>query len=56
MAINGKNGSILWTTWLDDSVTQVQCPTDLDLDGVKDCIVTGKSSVCFYINYELFRK
>lgn len=45
MAVNGSNGAILWTTWLDDAVYAVNCVADLDLDGIIDCTVTGKSRV-----------
>ncbi len=45
MAVNGSNGAILWTTWLDDAVYAVNCLADLDLDGIVDCTVTGKSRV-----------
>ena len=45
LAINGSNGAIVWTTWLDDAVVAVKCEADLDLDGIKDCIAVGKSRV-----------
>ena len=45
MAINGSNGSLMWTTWLDDAVIAVHCLADLDLDGLKDCVVVGKTRV-----------
>ena len=45
VAVNGSNGAILWTTWLDDAVFAVNCVADLDLDGIIDCLVIGKSRV-----------
>jgi hypothetical protein len=51
VAVNGSNGAILWTTWLDDAVYAVNCLADLDLDGIIDCTVTGKSRVKDQCNY-----
>jgi len=48
--VNGKNGLIMWTTWLDDTPMQIRCQIDLDLDGIKDCIVTGKSTAMWAIS------
>lgn len=45
VAVNGSNGAVLWTTWLDDVVFAIHCIADLDLDGILDCMVTGKSGV-----------
>ena len=49
VAINGENGLILWTTWLHDTPSQIHCQIDFDLDGAKDCVITGKSTVRPYL-------
>nr|CAH0099152.1 unnamed protein product [Daphnia galeata] len=50
VAVNGSNGAILWTTWLDDAVYAVNCVADLDLDGIIDCTVTGKSRALWAVS------
>ncbi|XP_046637856.1 uncharacterized protein LOC124316141 [Daphnia pulicaria] len=50
VAVNGSNGAILWTTWLDDAVYAVNCLADLDLDGIIDCTVTGKSRALWAVS------
>lgn len=51
VAVNGSNGAILWTTWLDDAVFAVDCVADFDSDGIIDCTVTGKSRVRVMKNF-----
>jgi len=50
VAINGENGLILWTTWLHDTPSQIHCQIDFDLDGAKDCVITGKSTALWAIS------
>lgn len=50
VAVNGSNGAILWTTWLDDAVFAVDCVADFDSDGIIDCTVTGKSRALWTVS------
>jgi len=55
IALNGKTGSMLWKLWLTRMVLGVHCDFEINGDGVADCVITGKSGVCFsklYGRYE----
>ena len=48
VALNGTNGAILWRAWLSDAVSQIRCLADLDLDGIKDCVLLGRTKVSYH--------
>ena len=43
MALNGRNGKLLWTIWTRVEVFAIQCEKlDINKDGHKDCIAAGR--------------
>lgn len=51
IALNGKNGSILWKQWMNDSIFSVSCNADINKDGTNDCLIVGKKGVSFKIDF-----
>lgn len=45
IALNGINGDILWRRWLPHTIFGLICSTDMNKDGIPDCLVTGKGGV-----------
>lgn len=41
---------MLWRLWLSEAVSQVYCPVDLDLDGVRDCLVLGRTQAVWAVS------
>lgn len=45
VALNGRDGSILWQTWSVANVFSLHCNADIDLDGGMDCLAAGRLGV-----------
>lgn len=45
IALDGKDGSRLWITWLHHTVFSIICSEDIDGDKKPECLVTGKGGV-----------
>ena len=45
MALDGQTGHTLWQHWTRRIILSVDCSTDLDVDGVNDCLISGKGGV-----------
>ncbi|XP_050299477.1 uncharacterized protein LOC126738245 [Anthonomus grandis grandis] len=41
LAMNGKDGTILWQLWLNDTIFSLHCTADVNLDGTEDCLAIG---------------
>ncbi|GLG92305.1 Uncharacterized protein GBIM_00031 [Gryllus bimaculatus] len=50
LALDGRNGSILWQHWCSHTVYWVDCGADLTKDGVNDCLISGRGGVLEAIN------
>ena len=43
MALDGRNGSVIWESWLDFAPFAASCKHDLNGDEISDCILAGRS-------------
>ncbi|KAK5640326.1 hypothetical protein RI129_011137 [Pyrocoelia pectoralis] len=50
LALNGTDGTMLWRTWLNQSVFTVICTNDINADNVSDCLITGKGGIFFVLD------
>ncbi|XP_032596106.1 uncharacterized protein LOC6567724 isoform X2 [Drosophila grimshawi] len=50
VALNGRDGSILWQTWSVANVFSLHCNADIDRDGGIDCLAAGRLGMIFAIN------
>lgn len=50
MALNGKDGTVIWTSWLQHTVFSLQCAVDLNGDKIPDCLLTGKDGILSTLN------
>lgn len=53
IALNGKNGNILWRHWLNDTIFGLHCTADINMDGISDCLAVGVDGVGTQ-NYTMF--
>lgn len=51
IALNGKDGEIIWRRWLNDTIFGVHCTADVNLDGTNDCLIVGVDGVSEEINH-----
>lgn len=53
VALNGRDGAILWQTWSVANVFSLHCNADIDLDGGMDCLAAGRLgvSLCSWKRY-----
>lgn len=52
LAINGKNGEILWQRWTTFTVFSIICSSDLNNDTKIDCVAAGRGGLLLAINGE----
>lgn len=45
IAVNGRNGDLLWQTWSVANVFSLLCTTDINRDGFTDCVAAGRLGV-----------
>ena len=45
VALDGRTGKILWTTWSEHRVFAITCQADLNSDNITDCVVGGMAGV-----------
>lgn len=45
MALNGKHGEKIWTTFTKHEVFALNCNADLDMDDISDCVAGGRAGV-----------
>lgn len=45
MALDGKTGKQLWRHYTMHEIYSVNCNGDLDMDGVRDCLISGRAGV-----------
>ncbi|KAL7730127.1 hypothetical protein ACLKA6_009400 [Drosophila palustris] len=50
VALNGRDGTILWQSWSVANVFSLHCNADIDLDGGMDCLAAGRLGMIFAIN------
>ncbi|KAH8312555.1 hypothetical protein KR044_011370, partial [Drosophila immigrans] len=50
VALNGRDGSILWQSWSVANVFSLHCNADIDLDGGMDCLAAGRLGMIFAIS------
>lgn len=50
IALNGLNGDVLWTRWLNGNVFSLQCTFDIDGDEINDCLAVGTEGIIMTIN------
>lgn len=50
MALNGKNGEVLWLRHTLHELFAPNCELDLNDDGVLDCVVGGRMAVSIRIS------
>ncbi|KAH8359490.1 hypothetical protein KR093_007027, partial [Drosophila rubida] len=50
VALNGRDGSILWQSWSVANVFSLHCNADVDLDGSMDCLAAGRLGMIFAIS------
>ncbi|EDW59612.1 uncharacterized protein [Drosophila virilis] len=50
VALNGRDGSLLWQTWSVANVFSLHCNADVDRDGGIDCLAAGRLGMIFAIN------
>lgn len=50
LALDGRNGSTIWTHWTSHAVFSVDCGLDLNSDKVKDCVIAGRGGILHAIN------
>ncbi|XP_060646126.1 uncharacterized protein LOC132784493 isoform X1 [Drosophila nasuta] len=50
VALNGRDGSILWQSWSVANVFSLHCNADIDRDGGMDCLAAGRLGMIYAIN------
>lgn len=45
IALDGKNGTVLWRRWMNDSIFSISCNADINKDNINDCLIIGKKGV-----------
>lgn len=58
LALDGRNGSILWRHWAAHLVSNIDCEIDLTGDKIRDCLSSGDNGVLyitFYIYLYIYR-
>ncbi|CAG9763246.1 unnamed protein product [Ceutorhynchus assimilis] len=50
IALNGKNGDVIWKRWLNDTIFGLHCNADINLDGVGDCLAVGVGGTIMVID------
>lgn len=45
MALDGRSGRTIWTYWTAHAIFNVDCGLDVTMDGVKDCLITGRGGI-----------
>ncbi|XP_033236760.1 uncharacterized protein [Drosophila pseudoobscura] len=50
VALNGRDGSILWQSWSVANVFSLHCSADVDGDGGTDCVAAGRLGMIYAIN------
>lgn len=53
LVLDGLTGRILWKVWLPHPLFSTLCSTDLNSDGIVDCVVTGRGGVGYKKNLNL---
>lgn len=51
IAINGRNGDVIWKHDLPHAAFSLHCTADVNSDNITDCLVTGKNGVRIFENY-----
>lgn len=54
LVLNGVDGSIMWKTWLNDNIYNLQCNADLNFDEINDCLATGSEGVRVVFIVDIF--
>lgn len=55
VALNGRDGAILWQTWSVANVFSLHCNADIDLDGGMDCLAAGRLGVSSW-KYKIYKQ
>ncbi|KAH8273187.1 hypothetical protein KR018_011466 [Drosophila ironensis] len=50
VALDGRDGSILWQSWSVANVFSLHCSADVDGDGGTDCVAAGRLGMIYAIN------
>ena len=50
MALNGRDGNVVWTSWTRHEIFTVSCQEDLNGDGVDDCVGGGRAGVLIAVS------
>ena len=50
VALDGRNGSLIWEKWIDFTPFAANCKHDLNLDGVSDCTFSGRQGSFAVLN------
>ncbi|XP_034661949.1 uncharacterized protein LOC117897306 [Drosophila subobscura] len=50
VALNGRDGTILWQSWSVANVFSLHCSADVDGDGGLDCVAAGRLGMIYAIN------
>ena len=50
MALDGRTGATLWTTWTRHEVFAITCQEDLNKDNVTDCVAGGRAGVRIFFS------
>ncbi|XP_034243919.1 uncharacterized protein LOC117646805 isoform X2 [Thrips palmi] len=50
VALDGKNGEVVWQHWARRPIFSVDCSADLTGDGVNDCLIGGKGGLLHVVN------
>lgn len=50
IALNGHDGNVLWTRWLNSDIYSLQCVQDVNYDDVLDCLAIGVDGVDHLLN------
>ena len=45
LALDGRTGEIIWTTWAEHKIFAITCQADFNADNTTDCVVGGMSGV-----------
>ncbi|XP_066251301.1 uncharacterized protein [Euwallacea similis] len=50
IALNGKNGNVMWKQWINDTIFGLHCSADVNADGVNDCLYVGIDGTIAIVN------
>ena len=50
IVLDGRDGSTIWSKWLEFSIFASNCGHDLNLDGIPDCVLSGRQGGLVAIN------